>query len=458
MAKIKNHHRHTVKRRHKIHHYNSRLRLYLKVKTVIPAILLLTIVLGSLFFFTKADDNTPLQRASAGVTLYFQQINDTAQWQQNSYPLIGKPRLVITRHQGTDADEQFAVKKIHETGGLAYRYLQYFWMPDNNADPDNGIKITDHPDWIYCKQGDTPLLGRNVNGVKSYFLDLNEKAVDDNMKAFYKKVKDVWGYDGVFVDIGRGARSGRKDFPEAKQLNPAQPSTCTQNPVIPGRSFGNAYMQTLTNAKAAGLKTILNYDRAYVPGKMLPSSWYQYLDWTLDESTNDDDIRQTWYDIFNVNRAAEIQGQGKTIQLIKEFIKDANGKPTTNKNDIYFRSARAKLFSSPIAINSLDPRLYPELASATLNGPFAQGPQAITCTNLATGECLWYRRYSGGFVIVNNTKQNLSTKNVKINTQTCRFIKNLYSGQMLKDGICLNSIDMSIPAKSGRILQYNAIP
>ncbi len=432
----------------------TKLKNLSKLSRGLLFVAIFAVVGGSVILLAQALNNNKLQLSSANAALYFHLIKDTPEWEKNSLPLIGKPRLVITRAQGTEDAERFAIKKIHETGGLAYRYLQYFWFPDNKADPDTGLNISQNPDWIYCRQGNTPLFGVRFEGVKSYFLDLNERAARDNMIAFYKKIKD-WGYDGVFVDIGRGARSGRTDYPLADQLIPGEPSTCTKDPIVANRSFADSYIETITQAKALGLKTILNYDRAHVPGKKLPANWYNYLDWTLDESVNNSNI--PWQEIYDSNRYAELDGQGKTIQLIKEDIKDANGKPITNKDDVYFRSSRARLFSSPIAVNSLNSRLYPELTSATLNGPFVAGPFTISCDDTATGQCLWARRYSGGLVIVNNTNQNKSTKNIWLGTQSCRTVKNLYSGQLLDGGACITSLDLSIPAKSGRIFLYNVL-
>ncbi len=415
--------------------------------------------------------NDALQLSSAGAALYFQLFNNTPDWLTNSYPLIGKPRLVITRHQNSDAKEQFAVEKIHQTGALAYRYVQYFWFPDNRMDPDTDIVISDHMDWVYCRQGDTPLFGVRFEGNVSYFLDLNERAAQQNMVAFYDKVMNTWGYDGVFVDIGRGARSGRANIsppdPPPDLLIPGDPSTCTEDPIVPGRSFADSYIETITQAKIIGLKTILNYDRAYVPRKKLPADWYDYLDWTLDESVNnincDNDKcwqekcergDKCWKEIYESNQDAELDGQGKTIQLIKEDIKDANGNPSTDKNDVYFRSSRARLFSSPIAVNSLNPRLYPELTSAILSGAFVAGPFSSTCNNISAGECLWGRRYSSGLVLVNNTDQEKTVNRLGLGTQSCKIIKDLYTNQTLNDGRCVTFLTEIIPARQGRIYTY----
>lgn len=397
--------------------------------------------------------NNTLQLSSAQAGLYSSQINDTETWMTNSFPLLGRPRLIITRHQTPESDERVAVDKIHKTGALAYRYVQYFWGPADKADLDNLINLADHPDWRYCNDGNTPVPGKSVDGTQYYFLDLNEKAVRDNMVTHFKKIKNDYGYDGVFIDIGRGARSGRADAP---LFDPSKASSCTQNPVTPGRSFGNTYQLTLTEAKAIGLKTVFNYDRAYVQGSMLPADWYNYIDYALDESVNDNP-NLDWYTVYDSNRAAEVDGIGKTIQFIKEELKDANGNLTTDKNDIYYRTSRAKLFSSPVAINAYDPRLYPELTSATLNGPFAGDPSAEQCDNLAAGECVWIRRYSGGMVVVNNNTQNKNI-NLPLNTQSCRTVKNLYSGVMLGSGGCITNISIQqFPAKSGRIFLYNVL-
>lgn len=397
-------------------------------------------------------DNS-FQLSAAQAVLYSNQINDTETWMTNSYPLLGKPRLMIVRHMNPESDELVAVDKIHSTGALAYRYVQYFWGPENKADPDTLVNFVEHPDWRFCNSGSTPLKGKVTDGVQYYFLDLNERAVRDNMAAHFRKIKNEYGYDGVFIDIGRGARSGR---PEAPEFDPSKVSSCTQDPVTPGRSFGNVYQDTLTVAKDAGLKTVFNYDRAYAAGSMLPSSWYQYIDYALDESVNNDPGLD-WYTVYNINRAAEVAGNGKTIQYIKEELRDAEGNITTDKDDIYYRAARAKLFSSPIAVNAYDRRMYPELNSATLNGPFAGDPVAEQCDNLATGECVWVRRYSGGIVVVNNNTRN---KDITLNldTQSCRTVKNLYNGVMFNSGACITKVNVQqFPAKSGRIYLYNVL-
>ena len=74
---------------------------------------------------------------------------------------LGQPSIVVTTNKGGSGDAD-AVAAIHSTGAKAYRYVQFFWAPDD-SDYD-GINLVEHPDWAFCRSGSQPVVGRTTGG------------------------------------------------------------------------------------------------------------------------------------------------------------------------------------------------------------------------------------------------------------------------------------------------------
>ena len=192
------------------------------------------------------DDGSPAARANpllaAGggvrnVTFYYQ--GTTPLEAGRDLSKLGKPAVVVTTPK---ADEKSAVAAIHSTGAKAYRYVQFFWAPDDEA--FEGINLAKHPEWAFCGQGDKPLLGR-VTGTGShkarwYFIDANEEAARAALARALKHLKDQ-GWDGVMFDRGGAALTNARDVAGHRVWYSA--SSCTGQPLPTGGTLRRCVCQ-----------------------------------------------------------------------------------------------------------------------------------------------------------------------------------------------------------------------
>ena len=74
---------------------------------------------------------------------------------------LGKPAVVVTT---PTADEVATVEAIHSIGAKAYRYVQFYWAP-NDASYD-GINLRRHPGWAFCREGTKKSVGRIIGSTK----------------------------------------------------------------------------------------------------------------------------------------------------------------------------------------------------------------------------------------------------------------------------------------------------
>lgn len=430
----------------------SRLGQRLSFKNVsIIGFIIVFVMFGS-YVLLKTFAATPPNPPPENVTFWYQPLSATTDPNR-----IGKASIVVIADQGSDADEVAAVAKAHSLGAKAYHYVQGFWVPDSRS--YDGIDISQHPDWRYCN-ANGPVLGRVLGSVNWWMLDMNEKAARNAMTAYLLTVKNTWGYDGVFIDLGNAALKPSNMVP-GFDIN--QASTCTQTPVIAGRSFADSYIGMASQAKGVGLESMLNYYNPY-QNPVLPAGWWTYLTSTLDESSNQS---ADWSTVQTANALA--QNNGKVVAMVKNTDADA----VAAKNDVYFRWSRAKLYDVPVAVNTGDDKcgsssqpiclhfgVYPELVNTNLGNaqneaglaePAKSGCDAGSDVNA----CLWVRHYANGLVIDNNSAvaRSLTTN---LNTSSCMYIKEIYSNQILANNTCVTSIQMNnIPPNSGRVLQYS---
>ena len=59
-------------------------------------------------------------------------------------------------------------------------------------------------------------------------------------------IRDVWGYDGVFVDRGAAALAGGKDATGTDVWDAV--STCTKDPIAGGRTLADAFVAMIGQA------------------------------------------------------------------------------------------------------------------------------------------------------------------------------------------------------------------
>jgi hypothetical protein len=385
-------------------------------------------------------------------------------------------------------DEAVAVRRIHELGAKAFRYIQFFWFPEGRK--YEGINISRNINWAFCKDGATPRVGRETPKAgggteKWYFIDGNEKGVQAAAAASLQQVKEA-GWDGVMFDRGYAALTGSE--PAVAAIWAAK-STCTNKPTGSGRTFADGYLDLVAQAKPKGLDVLLNYGRSpfdtLVPMRPDPANpACQRHDWAscrplsdvwdkvalvLDEAPAHPHDEQ-WDADFVANQRNEQDPAhgGNVVTLITE---GTLGKGNYNKANVYFQWARIKLFNLPIAVGTGSDGCissatgkresgicnrqgaFPELTDLALGHPLSPQPTSQACDAGSKIHCVWQRTYSSGVVVV-NPSPSAKTVTVALGTTGCRKVKDIATGQAIEGGKCVTTVTLEMAAWSGHPLQF----
>jgi hypothetical protein len=248
--------------------------------------------------------------------------------------------------------------------------------------------------------------------------------------------------------------------------------------VSPQRRFADAFVALLEQAKAMGLKVMLNYGaNAFNPAVPLrPSSWctpiygcptnpdvWSSVDWVLNESglAAPDGSDSQWLDEWAANRAAENDPaavkNSKVLNLLKE-----GGSGASQRQRVYFRWASNRLANLPVTVNAGDDRcsrapgalcirngLFPELNSVQLGHPMGTQSQPMDCVTFIN--CLQVRRYQRGMVLVNLKWTTEQVHGLSLGTATCRRVHDLFTNT---NRGCSRTLTLTIPPRSGRVLSF----
>jgi hypothetical protein len=173
----------------------------------------------------------------------------------DSFTSIGVGDRVVVGPQATDAGDRRAAQFVHDRGASAFRYVQSYWSP--LARQYQGMNVNNHLDWAFCAP--SPIIDTVAHpGHAWLMLDMNERAARNAAVRYLRHVKDA-GYDGVFFDRGMAALIGQYSHVQ---------STCTTDPIVPGRTQADAYVALWGQAKAVRLQVAFNSP----PFAMLPAS------------------------------------------------------------------------------------------------------------------------------------------------------------------------------------------
>lgn len=423
-----------------------------------------------------APEPTPEPRAE-NVAFWYQRIDATT-----DLAGLGNVRLVVTVPQAQSRD---AIAQIHAIGAKAYRYVQFYWYPEGRE--HEGLDIGKRLDWAFCASGAQPAVGREVprrDGVERwYFLDANEQGVREQVGAFLRGIR-AEGWDGIMFDRGFAALTGS----EASIRDVwASSSQCTDTPVEPGRTFADAYVGLVAEAKQTGLEVLLNYGlssvdpvvpmrpdprdpdcpaRAWARCSTLDDVW-PHVDWTLDEAIAHPRDEQFSEDLAALSRiTTDSRHPNRVIGLITagtlggEFTRD----------NVFFQWARVKLFPVPLAVGTGDDGCrnnpdapicnrhgsFPELANAALGAPTTARPEPQSCEPGSNEQCLWVRKYQRGMVVVNVSPVPKRLRGTALRVAGCRVVTDVYADAPIANGRCVTAVDLELPAWSGRVLTYAA--
>jgi hypothetical protein len=393
---------------------------------------------------------------------------------------LGSPSVVVTTPK---ADQPAAIKAIHSVGAKAYRYVQYYWAPDDAS--YEGVNLADHPDWAFCRSGSTPLLGRVTNQgghqQKWYFIDSNEDGARAEILKALEKLKDE-GWDGVMFDRGGAALTNAPDAQGKPVWDTA--SSCTGHAHQSGARFADAYVNVLGLAHQAGLRVMVNYGISpfdpVMPMRPEPSDaacqqhqWtrcaftddvWKYADLVLNESVSFPKDEQ-WSRSFTANKRSEQDAKHgrRVVGLITTFT--LGGAQNQTRPKVFYEWSRAKLFDISMAVNTGDggcPNArtdvcnrygtYPDLVNVEFGPPTGKDPVSTSCTGTSKIHCVWTRSYAGGVNVLNASAQDRPGVDVKVGSDGCRYVYDVYSRAALSGNRCVDSVALDLPPWSGRPL------
>lgn len=430
----------------------------------------------------------PVAAASGGgldnVTFYYG--GRTALRPGSDLSSLGHPAIVVTTPKGSqDAD---AVSAIHSIGAKAYRYVQFYWAPDN-ADYE-GINLHANPSWAFCGTGGRRILGRTTAGGRHrwYFLDANETSLRNHLRSLMEQYK-AQGWDGVMFDRGEAATQYAKDI-HGKPVW-YRKSTCTSNPYRAGARFSDAYVNMLGLAHATGLEAMMNNGKSpFDPVvRMRPnpdSAACRRADWSrchalsdiwgkLDLVLNETSSRlrdTSWTRTFTGNARSERSARygHRTVALITTAT--LGGAANQTRSKVFYAWSRVKLFNLAVGVNTGDGGcggaepgapcnrhgVYPELVDTKFGAPLGSRPVRQSCASGSRIHCLWLRRYSRGVDIINVRGSARKNVRVALGTAGCRYVYDVYHRVPLAGNTCVSALRLNIPAWSGRPLKLSGSP
>jgi hypothetical protein len=398
---------------------------------------------------------------------------------------LGKPAVVVTTPK---TDEKSTIAAIHSTGAKAYRYVQFYWAPDDEA--YEGINLAKHPDWAFCRDASRPLLGRVTGSGSSkeqwHFIDANERAVRLALSRVLKKMKSE-GWDGVMFDRGGAALTNAKDASGRSVWDAA--STCTRSPYERGARFADAYTNMLGLARQSGLGVMLNYGTSpydpRVPMRPDPSDQAcQRREWsecrTLDDVWKNVDMvlnegvaypkDRMWARTFEANKRSEQDARhGKrVVGLITTYT--LGGPQNQTRAKVFYEWSRVKLFDLSLAINTGSGGCpvggstsgvcnrygtYPQLENIRFGAPLDADPRRSACLDGSRTHCVWTRAYAQGVNVLNASSKARAGLRVDVPGDQCRHVYDVYARRALAGGRCVHDVELNMPAWSGRPLQFS---
>ncbi|MEO6470577.1 MAG: hypothetical protein ABIR57_01975 [Aeromicrobium sp.] len=399
---------------------------------------------------------------------------------------LGRPAIVAVTPLGNEAR---GVEAVHSIGAKAYRYIQFYWGP--NDEDYEGLNLKAHPDWAFCSSGSTPSLGRTTDGgaKKWYFIDTNESAVRARIAQILAGFK-ADGWDGVMFDRGEAATQYAKDA-NGRPVWSRQ-STCTRSPYKSGARFADAYVSMVGLAHKAGLQVMMNNGKSpfdpVTPMRPNPAdSNCQNANWTkctylsdawpnIDLVLNETAGRpkdELWDRTFVANmRSEQDAAHGKrTVGLITTAT--LGGKINQTRSRVFYQWSRIKLFDLAVAVNTGDDNcasasdkdavcnrygVYPDLVNMRFGSPLAKAPLTQGCVSGSKVNCVWVRRYAKGVNVVNVSSQLRSSELVQLGTATCRYVYNVYERKPMAGNLCVKNVRVNLSAWSGRPLKYSTQP
>lgn len=398
---------------------------------------------------------------------------------------LGSPSIVVANPK---AHGRAAVRAIHSIGAKAYRYVQFYWAPNDRR--YEGINLVRHPRWAFCRTGNKRIFGRitpaSGHREKWYFIDANERPVRAAVRYVLTRFK-AQGWDGVIFDRGQAATQ----FGQSANGKPVWDarSSCTQHPYNRRATFSDAYVHLLGLAHQVGLKVLFNngispFDpqtpmrpdprnpacQAHRWGRCryLPDVWPR-VDLVLNES-GVAPRTELWHHTFVANRSSELNARhgGRTVMLITTVT--LGGASHQTRRNVFYEWSRIKLFNLAVAVNTGDGGcgdsvssacnrygVYPDLVDVRFGAPTSNRPTASRCTK-GTVRCVWSRRYARGVNLLNASARPRHRVRVRVTGSACRYVYDVFERRPLAHNHCVHRVTLRLGRWTGRPLTFSRKP
>jgi hypothetical protein len=429
-------------------------------------------------FTPHTNPLTTVAGAPENTSFYYLPITDVAQMQR-----LGPVRLVVAGPQNAGDGGAAAAAAIHAVGAKAYVYQQTYWAPLGRM--YQGFRIGQNEDWAFCLDGETPVEVPRENDEQWVFIDMNEREVQEYLNGRFAALK-AQGWDGIFFDRGGVALAGYAQQPQIWNKE----STCTQDPVRPGATFSDTWIDASGLVKSAGLDLIVNYGLSpFDPrGPMRPdprspdcvdrSSKCPVLDdgWKYPTWVSDEAVAHPRDDNWDIDYQSNLQNEqhpehgGQVLGLITVGTLGGD----KSRENVFFQWARVKLFDIPLAVAVWDREkacpgvpvdepcntllTYPELTSVQVGDPIEARPRSERCAGNRPPRCVWSRRYTEGAMVANVQNRTISAYTLKLGTDGCRWVRDVWTAAPLAGNECVAEVTLDLAPWSGRPLAYSTTP
>ena len=177
-----------------------------------------------------------------------------------------------------------------------------------------------------------------------------------------------------------------------------------------------------------------------------------------------------WQRTFDANRRSEHDAKhGKrVVGLITTYT--LGGQQNQTRENVFYEWSRVKLFDLAVGVNTGDGGCpsggsrsgvcnrygtYPELVNVRFGKPAGAEPQRSACPEGSSIRCVWMRAYADGVNVLNASPEPRESVKVSVPGGECRHVYDVYAKRALAGDRCVRSVDLDMPAWSGRPLLFS---
>ncbi len=432
-------------------------------------------LVGSIFIYksfavtaNNVSNNCPSLSTRENTVFWYQPIKD------GDIVKFGCPKVIVGNWNWTQ-DDIAHVKAA--TGADVYSYLEMFWLPASGQ--FDGIDYSNVPGWQFCNNGNTPMIGDYSGSAHPnwYYVDLNSQKVIDTFKTYASNQKTK-GFDGIFLDTGGQAMVYGQIW--------SKKSTCTQDPINTSRTAGDSFASLPISLAQLGMGSFVNIGIApdlnvpkfrpdptrsdciaSLPTCVPLNDIMQNANYVLNENVMNNYNDADWPHLIDVLYSDQnvplnpARSKAKVVTMGRYFGPEDSTKPA----HILYQWASMKLLNVSVNFGTGD--------DGVGGNRHGIAPTGLTNTQLGTplsnwgmpGKLLtdgvhgiWYRRYSNGIIVLNNSSVTRITGVIPIfDDGSCRYLNSQPTNQAIGGAICNKTINRSLKPYTAEVITYSKL-